>query len=221
MTDLTREKWLTDAADALRTLLIDPAIERTGLNFSDDFEIAVSIGHPKHKRAIGECWKREASEDQKTNHIFITPQENDSSRVLDVLLHELIHAYDNNESGHKGTFATLARAVGLEGKLTATVASPQLKEQLLDIIDALGPIPHHKLDAAKAGRKQQTNRNLLVFCGPLDQEGKPVKEGAQYGCGFKFNTSKSQIDRLSLTAKCPCCNGEWLGESIALHQNGL
>ena len=129
MTTINREQWLNESAQMLTFSIINPAIERIALTF-DQPKIAVSIGHPKTKKALGECGAREASEDGQTNQIFITPYNNDSLRILDVLLHELIHAFDNNVSGHKGRFAMLARAVGLEGKLTATTAGESLKKQL-------------------------------------------------------------------------------------------
>lgn len=186
---MNREQYLTTAADIIRSTIIEPAIEQTNTTIERDVKIAVSIGHPKSKRALGECWSTSASDDKETNAIFITPHENDSLRILDVLTHELIHAYDDNESGHRGRFALLARAVGLTGKLTATTAGPELKQKLEDIIDALGEIPHHKLD--QSTRPKQSTRMLKIEC---EQ------------CDFVFRASRTQISRLNpIDATCPCC----------------
>lgn len=190
MTQLNREAWLSQASTIIENTIIKPAIDALGIDLPPA-KIAVSIGHPKNKRAIGECWRREASDDSATNQIFITPHNNDSTRILDVLTHELIHAYLNNEDGHRGRFALIARKVGLDGKLTATTAGPQLTQQLLDIIDVLGDIPHHALNEAQSGRRKQSTRMLKIHC---------------VACDFTFRASRTQVARLAPDAVCPCCN---------------
>ena len=188
--NINREEWLTQSAELINTLIITPAIEKHNIVVENDTIIAVSIGHPKSKNAIGENWARRASEDKKTNQIFITPHCSDSLRILDVLVHEMCYSFDDNKNGHKGRFATLARACGLDGLLTATVASPELIETLKSIVDVLGEIPHTKLDASLSGRKKQKGRMLKIICSD---------------CGFKFNTSKLQIERIKPDSECNCC----------------
>lgn len=199
---LNREAWLTEASNLIQATIIIPAIESTHVDIDKEVKISVSIGHPKSKNAIGECWIREASEDKQTNHIFITPHCNESVKVLDVLTHELIHSFDNCRDGHKGRFALLARKVGLEGKLTATKAGEELTEHLLDIIDVLGPIPHTKLDESLGNKPKQKARMLSVFCEP---------------CEFRFSASRTQLERLVTQANnaphCMCC-GNNIEESI-------
>jgi hypothetical protein len=193
---MNREQWLTEASNIIRSMIIEPAAQEKAITFDRAVKVAVSIGHPKHKRALGECWHTEASEDKQTNQIFITPFNNDSLRILDVLTHELIHAYDNNRDGHKGRFALLARAVGLEGKLTATVAGDELKERLNDILDALGDIPHTKLDESKNGKKKQAARMLKIVC---------------HACDFTMRASRTQATRISDSACCPVCGDDNYG----------
>lgn len=194
-----REDWLIKASDLLRSLIIEPTIERLAIDTHQP-TVAVSIGHPKSKRALGEAWHTSASDDSKTNHIFITPFENDSSRILDVLLHELIHAYDNLENGHKGRFALLAKACGLTGKMTATIASDELKEKLLDITDIIGDIPHHKLDESVINKPKQKGRMLKIECSE---------------CKLVLRASKTQVVRIAQndSATCPCCNANTFNQS--------
>ena len=52
------------------------------------------------------------------NHIFLGPQEGDPAAMLISLLHELIHAADDCQSGHKGAFAEAATRLGFEGPMT-------------------------------------------------------------------------------------------------------
>ena len=66
---------------------------------------------------------------------------NDPSRVLDVLLHEMIHAIVP-KADHRVEFRVLAKRVGLTGKMTATVAGPELKHKLDRLLaDRLAPMP--------------------------------------------------------------------------------
>ena len=196
--DLTREQWLIKASDLITDTIICAAAD--SLKESYDLEhFRVSIGHPQSKKAIGECWTKQASDDNH-NEIFITPHVDDSAAILATLVHELIHAADDCKSGHKNFFARMARKCGLVGKLTATTAGDALNEQLLDIVDVLGNIPHHKLDAAHRVKPKQSTRMIKIECS---------------ACGFNFRASMTQIKRIEHTT-CNCCgNGLGLADSLA------
>ncbi len=158
----TREQWLRDAAQKLKGL-IDAHL---GKQYGDAADcpgqplnlekVAVSSGLPKYSPAstIGQCWSEECTED-KTRHIFVCPTIEEDMTVLGVLLHELVHAGVGTKCGHKGEFRRVARAVGLEGKLTATVVNPEstLHEQLRLIISSLGSYPHSPLKLKKRPKK--------------------------------------------------------------------
>ena len=194
--NLTREAWLVQASDIITDSILCPAMG--ALKETYDLEhFRVSIGHPQHKRSIGECWKKSASEDNH-NEIFISPVEDNSELILATLLHELIHAADDCASGHKNFFARAARKCGLVGKLTATHAGPALNERLLDIVDVLGPIPHHKLDSKHRVKPKQSTRMIKIECAD---------------CGFNFRASMTQIHRINCTL-CLACNSNGLAESI-------
>ena len=136
-----REQWLITTADILASTILLPAINELGEQV-EPLNYQVSIGHTMSKKSIGECWVKQQSSDGLTSNIFIAPHCNESIRILDILLHEMIHAADDCASGHKNFFARTARKVGLAGKFTATYAGDALKEKLLDIVDAVGDIPH-------------------------------------------------------------------------------
>ena len=105
--------------------------------------------------------------------------------MLDVLAHELVHAIDENTSGHKGRFATIAKAIGLTGKMTATVAGDDLKVDLTRLVAwRLGEYPHGALNST--GR--------LIRTGP-DGEPIPVPGG---GASHPKQTTRM------LKAECPC-----------------
>lgn len=158
MTHMTREEWLTAAVAALVPLFAEHDAELP--------EVRVSVGWPggrgKKNAVIGQCWPTGLAADGKAQ-LFISPVIDDGVRVLDVLTHELIHAWDDCQSGHKGPFTKLCRALGLEGKPTATVAGPELAEKLEAIAAELGDYPHAALSSSSPTKKQGT-RMIKVEC---------------------------------------------------------
>lgn len=138
----TREEWLMLAVSRFA-----PKFEALGLPLP---AVRVSVGFPggrgDRSNVIGQCFHSMAAKDGHF-HIFVSPTLDDAPRVLDVLLHELVHAADGNESGHKGRFAQTAKALGLAGKMTATVAGEDLAAELRTLVaEDLGEYPHGALN---------------------------------------------------------------------------
>jgi len=119
-------------------------------------------GLANKKRRIGEAWSAKNSADQSCE-VFISPVLKDPVEVSATLVHELVHCAVGVEAGHKGRFARLAKAVGLEGKMTATHAGESLKTRLRDVTDAIGPYPHAELTHSNVLKKQGC-RLLKVVC---------------------------------------------------------
>ena len=189
--DFTREQWLNAATE----LLNDKVFRPVGFDIPSD--VKVSCGWPSsggtgsRQTTIGQCFSRAASSNN-VNEIFISPKLSDATKVLDVLAHELIHAIDDCKSGHKGAFRTMAKGIGLEGKMTATTASPELLERLNAISEFLGEYPHGELSAN--GKKQGTR----------------MKKIACNSCDFAFRASQKQIDAIDFEKGCLSigCDGE-------------
>jgi hypothetical protein len=156
----TREQWLNAAALAVR-----PLFDEQGAN--EYPKVRLSCGWPKGGRGktIGQAWHPESSGDA-TAEIFISPVLDEPVRVLDILIHELIHATVGNEAGHKGPFRKLAKAIGLEGKMTATHAGEELAAKLLALTGNLGPYPHAEL--SKSTTTKQGTRMIKVQCPACD-----------------------------------------------------
>lgn len=145
----TREGWLTLAAE----MLDDKYFKSEGYTMPE--KVRVSVGFPRASAmAIGQCWDPKSSEDG-TYEIFICPTQDDPVRVLDILLHELIHAVVGIDEGHKGMFRKLVKEVGLAGKMTATIAEEgtTVHAELKVIADRLGKFPHAKLTKKKKPSK--------------------------------------------------------------------
>lgn len=151
MNGVTREQWLIEACRPLAAIIREAGVECP--------PVAVSIGFPRGRGGastkIGQCWAGELSSDGQPA-VFISPVLECPVRILDVLLHELIHAGVGIEHGHRGQFARVAKACGLVGKPSATTAGEGLSLRLNAISESLGPLPHAALtvgDAPKAGSR--------------------------------------------------------------------
>lgn len=190
---LDREAWLTEAAQFILDDIIYPKMPN---DWNPPNPFRVSVGYPPRSTArsktIAVCIKAEASASGHSE-IFVTPAIGDSMLMLGALAHELVHYSDDCQSGHKNHFARLARAIGLEGPLTATVPGADLLDALNDIRVTLGDIPHSAIDLGKAKAKQ-TTRMLKIAC--------PSEE-----CKFSFRTSQANIDKITEWL-CPACNIE-------------
>ena len=180
----TREEWLNAAAKAIRILFDE-------IGAAEYPRFRVSCGFPKGgRKAIGQAWSAKASGDA-TAEVFISPKleqlaEVGKAGVLDVLLHEMIHVIDRNENGHKGPFRKMAKALGLEGKMTETVPSEALVNRLLELTSQLGTYPHAQLSSLTIAK--QTTRMLRIQC--------PA-------CGFICRTTQKWLDEVG-PPTCGC-----------------
>jgi hypothetical protein len=112
----------------------------------------------------------------------------DAVKVLSTLMHELIHAWDDCKNGHKGEFRRLAVALGLTGKMTATVPGDDLTIRLQDVAGKLGPYPHSALNVNALGRKQATRQ---------------LKVHAPECCGMIVRVTRKWLDDVGYPS-CPC-----------------
>lgn len=170
----TREAWLTAGVAALTPLFTEQAMQVP--------PVRVSVGWPKGRggkgKIIGQCWHTGATTDG-VQQIFISPELDEATRVLDVLMHEVLHAVDDGESKHRGHFAKMAARLGLEKPWTATTAGEDLAFKLQAISEGLGEYPHSALTQAAVAAKKQTTRMIKVECPD---------------CGYTVRTTKKWLD---------------------------
>ena len=174
---INREAWLTDAVAELTPMFAAINVPLP--------PVRVSVGWPGGKRRppkggkiLGQCWKTIASEDGVAS-IFISPLLGESTRVLDVLLHELVHASDDGESQHRGHFAKTAGQLGLVAPWTATTAGEQLAPLLQGLAEKLGKYPHAVMVEAEVAKGKQTTRMIKVACAD---------------CGYTMRTTKKWLE---------------------------
>jgi hypothetical protein len=139
-----------------------------GEELPDPAKLRITCGWPsrggtaKRKPVIGQCWDVEASGDL-SNEIFISPMLEDAHDVAATVVHELIHVKYGSKVGHKGAFKRAALKLGLEGKMTATIAGEELTVKLKAIVLELGTYPHSRLTPTLKTKKQGT-RMLKASC---------------------------------------------------------
>lgn len=192
MTHANREQWLMSAVDHLA-----PLFERSGYSVP---VVKVSVGFPStgaKGRHLGQCWSTKSAVDG-INQIFIAPHLQTPFDFLDTLVHELVHAVDDCQSGHGGNFKKIAKDVGLKGPMRSAGAGEHLQQDLTRIAERLGPFPHGRL-------------SLPI---PLAQK-TPKRPGAKCGkCGYEVVMFKRH-----LSIGPPICpidmgvmeaTGEWL-----------
>lgn len=187
-----REVWLIAAA----TTLQHEVFPSVGIDASqwEQRKYRVSCGFPigyrgsrTGKVVLGQAFDPSISADG-TMEVFINPILDRPFDVLSTLVHELIHVWVGIECGHRGAFATVARGIGLTGKMTSTVPGEELAKKLRDIAALLGDYPHAKIDPN--ARKKQSTRLLKLQCG---------------ACQWTARLSSMQAKRLHNKSTCPVC----------------
>ena len=175
-----REEWLNKASLLIDSEILEPL---TDLQSNRALRIAIA---PMRSKRLGECYPSSRNDDG-ANEIVITAHCDDSELILAVLVHEKIHALDDCKHQHGPVFRKAALAVGLEGKMTATVAGPKLAATLKEYVELLGPIPHSAM--SHVAKDKGRNNNKLV----CDD------------CGFKANLSAKWAMRTGDGFQCPVC----------------
>ena len=153
-----REQWLETAIELMKPHFAESI---PGVEFP---KVRVSVGWPGGKsgpRTIGQCWAPFAATDN-VSQIFISPVLDEELIVLATLAHEFIHAIDENKSGHKGAFGVMARAIGLEGRLTATVAGEALTAVFMTILEKLGTYQHAALGSITGAPSRNKSMQKVV-----------------------------------------------------------
>ncbi len=164
---INREEWLSQAVELLR-----PKFKAH--NYTIPPIVKVSCGWPSKgafprngKVRLGECWQTVAAKDG-IHQIFISPLLSETFKVLEILVHELIHSCLDDGVGHKKEFKQACTELGLEGPATHTLAGPELAAWLRTLCED-EPYPQVALNVAEVTKKTQTTRMLKISC-PANEE---------------------------------------------------
>lgn len=183
-----REDWLTKAAEMMGSWLVGVGEEPPPMRVSTGWP-----GGRAPKTTVGQCWPTTSTEDGVAQ-IFMTPTrgEDRTPDVLGTLLHEMVHAVDDCEDGHRGNFIKICKALGFKPKWTSSQnRGPELQAKLEELAKTLGPFPNGAIIAGARGseqKKAQTNRQLKTSC---------------TRSGYIARTSQKWLDEIGPPI-CPC-----------------
>lgn len=182
----TREQWLNKLARAMRK-----RFEKEGALWPK--KMRMTCGWPSggaKSSTLGQCFYSKASKDHSVE-IFISPTQDDKMEVVAILAHELIHACLGAGHGHGPKFRKIALAIGLEGKMTATVPGKEFKRWVKPLLKVAGPYPHKELTAPVS--KQDWDAHINLAC-PHDDY---------------YMRTKVYMFQLARPV-CPMCGGEMM-----------
>ena len=197
-TEVKVSKWLQDALPELQKRVFGPAKleipKRLRLN------VGMMPGKSGAKnRTLGVCYKARVNNGVSliTLNIASPDAMETSERILDILCHEIIHAIDDCENGHGPVFKKMAEAIGLQGPMRSTTATPELTKTLSKVVKSIGAFPEKPIKVA--GLKRDKNRMLKLIC-----------EGTEdVACSHIIRASAQQIENIEFNS-CLCCGeGEY------------
>lgn len=158
---LNREGWLTALAKATEPLFRGYRFAPYRVTCGWPCQSALSAG----RRRYGECHSLRTSADGH-HEIFITPLVAQSLEVAGILSHELAHVVAGTEAAHGRRFVAVCRHVGLtKGKPTSALPGDRLNDELLRLIESIGPYPHAAIKPILKPKKASTSVTLECECG--------------------------------------------------------
>jgi len=184
----TREEYLQRAYVLLNETAFKPnEQECPAIKVSCSFIVGTRASN---KKTMGQCAPRSHS-DADINEIRIVPTVDDSFEAIDTLAHEMAHAVDDCQNGHKAQFKKICLAVGLDGNkhMRYAEAGEKLGKTIKNIIATIGEYPHDKVDISNV--KKQGSRMLKHIC--------------ENDCGASCYQSAKQSDENPML--CSNCSG--------------
>lgn len=196
----TREAYLQAAIRGLDARLFRPQ----GYPLPKNIRVSCSWpsrgGLGKRRRVLGEAWHHTNSKDDHYE-IFITPNVDDVMRMIDILAHECVHIAAGFEHGHRGEFKKLALAIGLEGRMTATVAGDAFKQRVWPLITQLGPYPHGRLGPERPGSDDTTKTSARR------KQSTRLRKAICEHCGYTIRLARVWISDDMPVCPDPSCGG--------------
>lgn len=180
-----REDWLNEAVNRIR-----PWFEELEAQPPANVKVSTGWSRGAKKNQAAWCWKSSVASDGSSN-IFVSPEYAKATDVLRFLTHELCHAADDCRDSHAGRFRRLWKAVGFEGKPTASQAGEVLMAKIEILAAELGEYPHAELHP---GEKIKTQKTYMI---KLECK----------GCGMIVRTTEKWLDQSGLPS-CGCGEGE-------------
>lgn len=155
---MNREAWLRAAYALIRKELLPKAPAQVAISWS----FPSKGGTKASRRTIGECHYKGGSAVgvEGDRVILISPTLQQPFALIEVLVHEMVHAALPMGAGHRAPFSRLAKSIGLLKPWTATTAGPELKHTIEGWLKRLPAWPGGHLLIVST----QKNRQLKAIC---------------------------------------------------------
>jgi hypothetical protein len=217
----TREVWLAQVAEKV----VRPWFDELGLRLPPRIRFGVGWPHGgSNTNTVAECYVPHVSGDGATE-IIIGTNYSDPVRIVDAVVHELLHASLGHKAGHGPEFARFAQALGLIGKPTSTVAGPELTDIIHTVVERFGAYPHASINlggAYKGGapgepggprsfheKPKQSTRMVKCVCLNIDCES--FEAGAIEG--YIARTTRKWLDAFG-APRCPACDEQLTAQGV-------
>ncbi len=155
---LNREAWLRAAYAMIRKELLPKAPAAVAISWS----FPSKGGTKASRRTIGECHYKGGSAVgvEGDRVILISPTLQEPFALIEVLVHEMVHAALPMGCGHRKEFSRLAKSIGLVKPWTATTAGEELTKKIHGWLKRLPKWPGGHLLIVST----QKNRQLKAVC---------------------------------------------------------
>lgn len=190
----TRESWLSSAVRHIATDNAEVFAEHGDPEILG--KVLISAGFPStggaSGKTIGQCWETKQADGHA--HIFVNPILDNPVEVLAVICHEMSHAADDCEHGHRGPFVRMFKGLRLEGKPTCSGWGERFEAYAWHVLEALGPYPHKALTPDPFAKKQK-NRQLKMSCPKCGYIARAASKWIEIGlptcpCGAKMEAEE-------------------------------
>ena len=154
----TREQWAEAVAAALREPLCELGIKPTG----EPRQVRIALA-PLRGTLLGLCYASQKSVNGDTNLITISTDQGSPLELVHTILHELLHAFDDCKSGHRGRWKRWADIIGMKAKGHAR--GPLADKLVHDALAEVGaPALHVQTQSKKKSRPPSQIKFTCTGC---------------------------------------------------------
>lgn len=155
--DGSREEWGEAVIEAAIPYLTSLGIEPPG-----DRNIRIAIA-PLRGNLLGLCYSSGKSLDGNTNLITLSSDQGEPLELVHTCIHELLHAWDDCNSGHRGRWKRWADTVGIAAQ--GHDRTPLAEDIVQSVLEMVGlPTRHVQTQSRKSKRKPAQIKAVCPEC---------------------------------------------------------
>lgn len=174
----TREEWAILVIQRLFVTLLPLGI--TWPPTHDRREVRVALTQ-MGATTLGNCHPASKSTDGRTNNINLSTDQGEPLELVHTLLHELLHAFDNCMSGHRGRWKRWADQIGIQR--AGHTRGPIAERLVQDALRSVGtPAAHVQTVVTRRNSNSQVRFSCSECSGYVHMPAKLAEGGFEIGC---------------------------------------